>query len=139
MNIVFFLTPKREVIYVKLTSTVRQVLEKMKYHNCNRLPILDDKGVFVGIITKEDLISKIKNSPKLEFKDFNKMGISDIITDMIDMTVHIYDNIDDLPTSMLDRSFVPVVDDSNIFIGIIKKSDLLSMSKYNESEKLNCM
>ena len=130
MTIVFFLTPKKEVIYGKLTSTVRQILEKMKYHNCIQIPILDDHGIYVGTVTKEDLIRKINNSPKVEFKDFNKMGILDIVRKIANKPVHIDCKVEDLPNDMMNQSFTPVVDDNNIFIGIIKKSDVLNFDKY---------
>ena len=37
MNILFFLTPKKEVAYVENDDTLRQVLEKIEYHKYTRL------------------------------------------------------------------------------------------------------
>ncbi|WP_026884635.1 CBS domain-containing protein [Clostridium akagii] len=141
MTIVFFLTPKKEVIYGKLTSTVRQILEKMKYHNCIQIPILDNHGIYVGTVTKDDLVRKIKNSPEVEFKDFNKVGILDIVRQMVIRPVHIDCKVEDLPNDMINQGFTPVVDDNNIFIGIIKKSDLINSDKYASMNnmRVRCM
>ncbi|MCR3760958.1 CBS domain-containing protein [Clostridium felsineum] len=129
MNIAFFITPKTQVVYAKLTSTLRQAFERMKYYNCHELIILNDKGEYVGFISKEDIIRKIKNSPQLHFKDFNKVDILDIIKYLINNPININYNVEDIPLSMNDTDFLPVADDSNKFIGIVKKADILNYEK----------
>lgn len=126
MNIAFFLTPKKQVVYAKLTSTIRQVFERMKYYNCMQIIVLDNKGQYAGVISKDDLIAKINASPKLEFKDLNKVGVLDVVKYMINKPIRIDCEIEDVERSMKNKNFVPVVDDNNIFIGIVKKEDILS-------------
>lgn len=126
MNVAFFITPKKQVVYAKLTSTIRQILERMRYYNCMQIIVLDNKGEYAGVISKDDLIDRINTSPKLEFKDLNKIGILDIVKYMINKPVGIDCEIEDVENSMNNKSFVPVVDDNNVFIGIIKKEDILN-------------
>lgn len=128
MGIVFILTPKKEVIYTKLASTVRQVLEKMKYHNCTQMPVIDNKGRFSGVVTEEGLIKKISSMPNLKLRDFDKVGISDIVIYNRSMMAHINDRIEDLNRYGLNKSFIPVVDDNNVFIGVVKQCDLIANS-----------
>ena len=40
MNILFFLTPKKDVAYVFDDDTLRQVIEKMEYHKYSCIPML---------------------------------------------------------------------------------------------------
>ena len=61
MNIAFFLTPKVEVIYEKSNNTMRQAIERMEYHRYTAIPILNDKGMYVGTLTEGDLLWKLKN------------------------------------------------------------------------------
>lgn len=136
MSVAFFLTLKKELVCAKLTSTVRQVLEKMKYYECTQIIILDDKGSYAGTVSKEDLVSKMENL-KIKFEDSNKIGIVDMVKSMADKAVNIDYNVDDL--IMDGRNFVPVVDDNNIFIGVIKKSDIVNCEKYAENKKFSCV
>ncbi|WFA08960.1 CBS domain-containing protein [Tissierella sp. Yu-01] len=126
MNIAFFLTPKREIIYATIDSTMRQVLEKMEYHTYTSIPLIDNDGKYVGAITEGDLLWKIKNTPDLTIKDTDKVPIKEIHRHTQSETVSINANIVDLITLAKSQNFVPVVDDDGIFIGIIKRSDIIN-------------
>ncbi|AAK81595.1 CBS domain-containing protein [Clostridium acetobutylicum] len=126
MNIAFFLTPKNEVIYEKITSTMRQALERMEYHRYTAIPILDDNGKYIGTLTEGDLLWKLKNTPEIDFQTTNKVSIKDIPRHMNNRPVHIDSDIEDLISKSVSQNFVPVVDDNNVFIGIIKRSDIMN-------------
>jgi CBS domain-containing protein len=126
MNIAFFITPKKDVIYEKITNTMRQALERMEYHTYTAIPILDDNGRYIGTLTEGDLLWKLKNSCDLDFKDTSRIKISDISLHYNIKPVHINTNIEDLVAAAINQNFVPVVDDNNIFIGIVKRSDIIS-------------
>ena len=125
MNIAFFLTPKKDVVFVKSTSTLRQAMERMEYHTYTAIPILADKGRYIGTLTEGDLLWKFKNTPDLDFKNMSKINISDIFLHTDIKPVHIAANIEDVLETAMEQNFVPVVDDENVFIGIIKRSDII--------------
>ena len=137
MNIAFFLTPKEEVIFEKSTNTMRQAIERMEYHRYSAIPILNDKGVYVGTLTEGDLLWKLKNTPELDFKNTSKIAISDIAMHTDVNPVHIDANIEDLIAVAISQNFVPVVDDNNTFIGIIKRSDIITYCYGKLFEKIN--
>jgi len=126
MNIAFFLTPKNEIVYEELNATMRQALERMEYHRYTAIPILNEKGMYVGTLTEGDLLWKLKNTPELEFKNTNKVLISDILMHMVNKPVHINSDIEDLIATSISQNFVPVIDDNEIFIGMIKRSDIIT-------------
>ena len=126
MNIAFFLTPKNEVIYEKPSSTMRQALERMEYHRYAAVPLINEKGNYVGTLTEGDLLWQLKNTPNLSFSDTNKILIKDIPRHICNTPVKIDSDIESLISLAKDQNFVPVVDDNNVFIGIIKRSDILS-------------
>ncbi|PJI08404.1 MULTISPECIES: CBS domain-containing protein [Clostridium] len=139
MNIAFFLTPKNEVIYEKITSTMRQALERMEYHRYTAIPILDDNGRYVGTLTEGDLLWKLKNTPELDFQNTNKILIENIPRHMNNKPVRIDSDIEDLLSKSVSQNFVPVVDDNEVFIGMIKRSDIMNycyskIFKKNEKE-----
>ena len=126
MNIAFFITPKKDVVFEKWTNTMRQAIERMEYHTYTAIPILDNKGRYVGTLTEGDLLWKLKNTPNLDFKDTCKVKISDIFLHSNVKAVHIDTNIEDLVATAINQNFVPVVDDNNVFIGIVKRSDIIT-------------
>jgi CBS domain-containing protein len=126
MNIAFFLTPKKEVVCETLESTMRQALERMEYHRYSAIPILDKEGKYIGTLTEGDLLWKLKNTPNLDFNNTPKVKIEEVPRRVINNPVHIDSNIEDLIAKSVNQNFVPVVDDNNVFIGIIKRSDILN-------------
>jgi CBS domain-containing protein len=126
MNIAFFLTPKKDLVYQKETSTMRQALERMEYHRYSAIPIISENGGYVGTLTEGDLLWKLKNTPDLDFNSTSKVLISDIPRKFNNQPVHINCNMEDLLLTAAKQNFVPVVDDDGKFIGIIKRSDIIS-------------
>jgi CBS domain-containing protein len=125
MNIAFFLTPKNEVVYLPLNSTMRQALEKMEYHRYTAVPLIDEHGKYAGTITEGDLLWKMKNTPGLTFTDTERIMITDIPRRMTNTPVRINAEIEDLLSLAIVQSFVPVVDDSENFIGIIRRREII--------------
>jgi CBS domain-containing protein len=126
MNIAFFLTPKSEVVYENISSTMRQVLERMEYHRYTAVPIIDEKGRYVGTITEGDLLWKLKNTPELKIKDTGSIKVSNIERRTINKPVSINASMESLLSLAINQNFVPVTDDEGIFIGIIKRSDIIN-------------
>ncbi|MGL4796574.1 MAG: CBS domain-containing protein [Paraclostridium sp.] len=125
MNILFFLTPKSEVAYIYDDYTMRQTLEKMEYHRYSSIPIINKKGEYVGTITEGDLLWTLKNDFNLDLKSVEDICISSINRKMDNKPVSINANIEDLISKSMNQNFVPVIDDQNIFIGIIKRRDII--------------
>ncbi|MBP2033914.1 CBS domain-containing protein [Clostridium algifaecis] len=139
MNIAFFLTPKKDVIYETPNSTMRQALERMERHRYTAVPLIDKSGKYVGTLTEGDLLWKLKNTPDLNFKNTSKVFLKDIPTHMNNMPVHIDSDMKDLISLAVNQNFVPVVDDNEIFIGIIKRSDIIDYCYkkiFNTKEKV---
>lgn len=126
MNIAFFLTPKREIVYETIDATMRQVLEKMEFHRYTAIPLIDNEGKYVGAITEGDLLWKLKNTHGLTIDTTEKVPIRDVHRHIQSETVSIESDIEDLINLSKSQNFVPVVDDDGIFIGIIKRSDIIN-------------
>ncbi|HOJ79050.1 MAG TPA: CBS domain-containing protein [Bacillota bacterium] len=125
MNIAFFLLPKKEVVYLKLKSTMRQALEKMDHHGYTAVPIIDEHGRYVGTLSEGDLLRMMKENPSLSFVDTEKVFLKDIPRRSNDKAVRIDAEIEDLLSLAVVQNFIPVVDDNGIFIGIIRRSVII--------------
>ncbi|WP_123054202.1 CBS domain-containing protein [Clostridium sp. JN-1] len=126
MNIAFFLTPKEDVVHVCIDNTMRQALEKMERSGYTAVPIIDDRGKYAGTLTEGDLLWKIKDTQEFNFKDTSKIYLKDIIKNIRNKPVHINEDIENLISLAVNQNFVPVVDDNDIFIGIIKRSEIIN-------------
>lgn len=126
MNIAFFLTPKKDVVCQNQNSTMRQVMERMEYHRYSAIPILDDEGGYVGTLTEGDLLWKLKNTPGLDFSNTSRIPLSEVPRHFVNDPVRIDCDIDDMLLAAAKQSFVPVIDDNDKFIGIIKRSDIIN-------------
>lgn len=126
MNIAFFLTPKRDIVYVTIDATMKKVLEKMELSTYTSIPLIDNEGKYIGAITEGDLLWKLKNTPGLSIEDTGNISIEDVHRHTQSHTVSINSNIEDLITLSKSQNFVPVIDDEGIFIGIIKRSDIIN-------------
>lgn len=126
MNILFFLTPKSEVAHVYNEDTLRQVIEKVDYHKYTAIPMLNKSGKYVGTVTEGDLLRYIKSRYALTIKDAEEIGISRVPLRWKYDTVDINCKMEDLIDVAMKQNFVPVVDDCDNFIGIIRRSEIIN-------------
>ncbi|WP_227767359.1 CBS domain-containing protein [Zhaonella formicivorans] len=125
MNIAFFLLPKDEVVYLTPQSTIRQALERMERHRYTAVPIIDREGRYVGTLTEGDLLWKIKNTPGLSFENAHKYTLEEVPRRMENKPVRIDAEMLDLISLAKVQNFVPVEDDMGIFIGIVRRSEII--------------
>jgi CBS domain-containing protein len=125
MNIAFFLLPKQEVITTTLDSTLRQTLERMEYHRYTAVPILSEDGHYIGTVTEGDLLWFLKNNEGIGFENAHRHTLNEVPMRMTNKPVHIHANMIDLIDLAKGQNFVPVVDDSDKFIGIVRRSDII--------------
>ncbi len=135
MNIAFFLTPKNEVVCENVEASMRQVIERMEHHGYTAIPLIDKNGKYVGTLTEGDLLWKLKNTEDLNFKNTETVKVSDIHRRIVHKSVSINADIESLVNLAVNQNFVPVTDDNGIFIGIIKRSDIINYC-FNEINKL---
>ncbi|MEG0856529.1 MAG: CBS domain-containing protein [Terrisporobacter sp.] len=141
MNILFFLTPKSEVAFIYEDYTLRQTLEKMEYHKYSSIPILTREGKYVGTITEGDLLWTIKDNfqeKTLDFKIMEEMSIKSVKRRKDNAPVSVEANMEDLISKARNQNFVPVIDDHNTFIGIIKRKEIIEYcySRIHKSERV---
>ena len=137
MNILFLLTPKNEVAYVENDDTLRQVLEKIEYYKYSAMPVIDRSGHYVGTITEGDLLTKIKEEYTLNIRDAENIPLKTIRRRMDNQPVRAHAVMEDLIDKAINQNFVPVVDDNNIFVGIVTRRAIIqylfNKEKHNEN------
>ncbi len=125
MKVIFFLTPKSEVVYLTPETTMRQALERMERHSYTAVPLVDRRGCYAGTLTEGDLLWKLKSSPDLDLNGMEKIPVREIANTTKNKPVRIDSRVVDLLTLAGEQNFVPVVDDQDIFIGIIRRREII--------------
>jgi len=126
MNILFFLTPKSEVTYIYDNDTLGETLDKMEYNKYTEVPIIDHlDGTYLGTITEGDLLWEVKEQYDLSLNEAEDVPIMDVKRKRDNEPVEADANIEDLNSKILNQNFVPVIDDSDCFIGIITRKDVI--------------
>ena len=134
MNVAMFLSPKSEIAFLYDDMTLRQAMEKMEYHRYQCLPVLTRDGRYSGVVTEGDLLWAFKKAPDFTFADAEHMMLSDVPRHFHYNAIQIDQDMDSLITAAYLQSFVPVVDDQETFIGLIKRSDIIAYiyRRYNK-------
>lgn len=106
-------------------ATMRQALEKMEYHRYSSVPLLDEEGKYVGTLTEGDLLWKIKNTPGLSFENTHNILLTEVPRFIENKPVNIHARMEDLLNLAITQNFVPVVDDDGVFIGIVRRREIM--------------
>ncbi|MBQ6633493.1 MAG: CBS domain-containing protein [Ruminococcus sp.] len=125
MNILQLLKPKATIEYLFSDSTARQALEKMKHHGFTAVPVIDRDGKFVKTLAEGDFLWFMLNSGITDMRELERYDVGQI-TKRVDMKpVYVSSTIEDLILLSMDQNFVPVIDDREVFIGIVTRKDIL--------------
>ena len=135
MNILRFMIPKSLVSYVEVDNTVRQALEKMKFHRYAAIPVLDKSGKYVGTLRNDDLFEYFLNSGNFDSRSAERDEVSLILRSGYKPVYH-NATMNELIENVKEHNFVPVVDDRDCFIGIILRRDILNflLSNYEKNQ-----
>ena len=130
MNIAYFLLPKNRVAYLYDDYTFRQGLEKMRYHGYTAIPVISRSGKYVGTISEGDFLWQILSNDAesrqiRSMKDLEQLHIRDLLRGNNYPPVRITVSMEELLNSAMNQNFIPVVDDSGSFIGIVTRKDII--------------
>ena len=76
MNILFFLSPKQDLMYVYDDFTLRQTLEKWENNRYASIPVLNRRGEYVGTLTEGDILWGLKKFHGLDLEAAEDVPIS---------------------------------------------------------------
>lgn len=124
-SIVSLITPKKSTFYIEKDSTVRQALEKFDAHKFSVVPMIDGNGEYIGTLSEGDILRYIKNHHYFDVKVSENTRIDQIEHYRPYKALGINATMMDVYKLSLSQNFVPLIDDKNHFIGIIKRSAIL--------------
>jgi predicted transcriptional regulator len=128
VNIAYFLHPKGQVAFLYDDYTFRQGLEKMKHHGYTAIPVISRTGQYVGTVSEGNFLWQLvqeENEVSHTMKELEQLQVRDILDPSAYPSVRITVTMDELLDSATKQNFIPVVDDSGSFIGIVTRKDII--------------
>ncbi|MBQ8497287.1 MAG: CBS domain-containing protein [Clostridia bacterium] len=134
MNIASLLIPRSMVTYLYDDFSLRQGLEKMRYHKHSAVPVVTRENRYVGTLSEGDflwyLIDYMKeseaNRKSVDFRDFETVFLKDILQKDKNPPVRINTKIIELVDRASNQNFIPVIDDRDSFIGIVTRKAIIT-------------
>ena len=132
-----FVVPKSLVEYVTTDQTVRQALEKMRFHRYVAIPVIDGEGKYVGTLRNDDIFAYFFDNGNFDAKSAERDGVTEILDKNYSPPLYHDASMDELIYRVGEHNFVPVVDDRGCFVGIILRRDILNFlfNNYKKNEK----
>ncbi|MBR6769780.1 MAG: CBS domain-containing protein [Lachnospiraceae bacterium] len=139
MNILFFLTPKSDTVYIYDNDSLGQALKKMWYYRCTEMPVIDHRdGQYMGTVTEDELHWAIEDGYGRSLWEAEGGLVADIrhmLRKYNHGPVEVDTHIEELEDMVIERNFVPVIDDAKCFIGFVTKEDVLRYMAEKSAEE----
>jgi CBS-domain-containing membrane protein len=118
-------------ITVAQAAPFNEVVDLMLRHAISALPVVDDTGDLVGMISEADLMTKPAHAGRRR-RWHTAGGMMSVPVE----TVHLDDTVRDVARRMLanQRKHFPVVDSSQRLVGIVSRRDMLRMFDRPDAE-----
>ncbi len=126
MNILRFLKPKSEVNFLYDDCTLRQGLEKMRFHGHHAIPVISREGQYVGTVSEGDFLWHMYDRGETDPHSQEEHTIREILSPKENPPVLNSVPISELLQRVKVNGFVPVIDDRGCFIGIITRREVIN-------------
>ena len=125
MNVISLLTPKPNVAWLYEDWTIRQGLEKLRFHGYPAIPVLAKDGSYVGTVSEGDFLWCLLDQGSGDIQTQEKQPLRRVIRPGFNPAVRIDVALEELVERALRQSFIPVVDDRGAFVGIVTRQNII--------------
>ena len=125
LNVISLLTPKTNVAWLYEDWTIRQGLEKLRFHGYTAIPVLAKDGSYVGTVSEGDFLWCLLDQGSGDIQTQEKQPLRRVIRPGFNPAVRIDVALEELVERALRQSFIPVVDDRGAFVGIVTRQNII--------------
>lgn len=117
-------TKSHEIFTIRPEQTLQETVEILVRHNIGALPVLEETGKLVGIISERDVIREVAKSAVI-----SKTAVQDVMTRKVIVGLP-QDDVISVAHTMTEKRFrhLPIVDGGRL-IGIISIGDILKAQR----------
>ncbi|UCG52924.1 MAG: CBS domain-containing protein [Candidatus Latescibacterota bacterium] len=120
----------RKVVSITPKTGIREAFFKMKEHHIRHLPVVDDGGRLIGIISDRELrrpewVDESMDIAHVYYLD-DEMSVSDVMIRRVHV-IHTYDTLRKAVRLLLENNIgaAPVLDKKGALVGMLSAVDLL--------------
>lgn len=128
------LIPKTKVDFLYSDVTICEAIKKMDKHRYQMIPVIErNSGRYVYSVSAGDILREITSSQTSPLeKPLSTISISRLVVPSKN-----YSDISELGYLISNQNFVPIVDDSGVFLGIITRQSIINflLNKYEKANK----
>ncbi|MCH4056497.1 cyclic-di-AMP-binding protein CbpB [Lapidilactobacillus gannanensis] len=124
-----FLIPADRVATLQATNPLTHafmLLTKVRY---SKIPVLDTASHLTGLLTMPMITESMLGLEELSFDPIAEMTVQDVMQTDFD-TIKVTDDMDLTLHLLVDNPFLPVVDEKNIFQGILTRREMMKAFNY---------
>lgn len=125
MNVITLLTPKAQVAYLMEDCTVRQGMEKLRSRGYTALPVLARDGRYVGTVSEGDFLWYLAGRKNSNLQSQEHTPLDRVLRRGFNPAVSVRVTMEELLDRAIQQSFVPVVDDRGVFMGIVTRQTII--------------
>ena len=130
MNIAFFLTPRQEVKSLYDDNTFRKGMDLMTREGFAVVPVTTRDNRYLGVVSATDFLihtydGDIDEEGNIKTRSAKDVYIRDIMKTSKYLPVSIFADFSELADKITTQNFVPVVDSTGAFIGIVTRTSYL--------------
>lgn len=126
MNAFKIMISKSKVQYLYSNNKFEEGMEALRSSGFTAIPVINEEGIYVGTVCDKDFLLKLMDHEIEDTKELlRELTIYDILKQGWNPAINISNDINDVLLLSMQQNFVPVVDDMNIFIGIITRRDII--------------
>lgn len=125
VNIAKIMIPKISIALLHSDDTVRQGLELLRRKGYTAVPVLDERGTYLGSVTEGDFLRHMLAVGSTDLKEHENYKISEIFRRNFCKPLQIYAPLQELIDTALEQNFVPIVDDRNCLCGIVTRRSII--------------
>ena len=127
-NVAYILKPKQDISYIFDHISVRQALERMRRDGFTEVPVIANDGKYVGTVSEGDFLWFILDSG-LEGNALASLlkntKVSVLVQKKRNPPAWITSPMEDLLLQSTRQNFIPILDDREVFIGIVVRGDII--------------
>ncbi len=96
------------------------VLSKVGY---SKIPVLDSEDHLVGLISLSNIVERMMDLTGFSMENIEGLTVADVMKSM--NCIKENDELESMLHLLVDQAFLPIVDDDNVFVGIITRKEIL--------------
>ncbi|EOT28936.1 cyclic-di-AMP-binding protein CbpB [Enterococcus saccharolyticus] len=119
-----FLVPADNVATVLYSHPLEHALLVLSKVGYAKIPVLDSEDHLVGLISLANIVDKMMGLTGFDMNQIEGLTVADVMEVNVP-TIQNKDDLEDILHLLVQGSFLPVVNEDNVFEGIITRKEIL--------------